>query len=273
VSDILYNHNKCELSPSGAMRQNEGTVIMGSAVALVPYLPEHVDRYHAWMLDPWLREMTASEPLSIEEEVEMQRSWHADDDKLTFIVLDLGLMADPGDRAADGARGSAVLASAVGAVAQCAAARVSAMVGDVNLFFNGTDDEGEEDRGVCEVEVMLAEPAARRRGLGTEAVQLLLGYAAQRCAVRRFYCKIGDANTASIAMFKRLGFAVCNHVAAFEETELELLVPGEAAAAGSGATEPVPFEQAYSRASVHEGVAFEFEPTVAIIGTTAGGAD
>ena len=123
----------------------------------------------------------------------------------------------------------------------------------------------------------MAEPAARRRGLGTEAVQLLLGYAAERCAVRRFYCKIGDANAASIAMFKRLGFVVCNHVAAFEETELELLVPGtaatatnvgepadagaapeaDAAAAAAGVGKTAPFQEMFDRASVHTGVVFE----------------
>ena len=142
------------------------------------------------------------------------------------------------------------------------------MVGDVNLFFNGTDDDGEADRGVCEVEVMLAEPTARRRGLGTEAVLLLLGYAAERCVppVRRFYCKIGDANVASIAMFERLGFVVCNHVAAFEETELELLVPNAAAGGADGAggagsagdaAEPPLFQMSYDRASVHTGTVFE----------------
>lgn len=48
------------------------------------------------------------------------------------------------------------------------------MVGDVNLFYNDHDDAAK-----AEVEVMLAEPAARGRGLGLQAVCLMLQYAAE----------------------------------------------------------------------------------------------
>ena len=54
----------------------------------MPYREQHVARYHEWMKDEWLQEMTASEPLTIEEEYEMQRSWYADPDKCTFILID-----------------------------------------------------------------------------------------------------------------------------------------------------------------------------------------
>jgi len=56
-------------------------------VVLVPYRPEHVTKYHEWMLDPHLLFMTASEPLSIQEEMDMQQSWRDDPNKCTFIVL------------------------------------------------------------------------------------------------------------------------------------------------------------------------------------------
>ena len=38
------------------------------------------------MQDPWLREMTASEALSLEEEYANQASWRDDPTKLTFIL-------------------------------------------------------------------------------------------------------------------------------------------------------------------------------------------
>ena len=59
---------------------------------LVPYRPQHVVPYHTWMspqndggID--LLQATASEPLSLEEEYEMQQSWYLDDSKCTFIIL------------------------------------------------------------------------------------------------------------------------------------------------------------------------------------------
>jgi hypothetical protein len=57
------------------MRLNINMVISGDKVTLCPYRKEHVSTYHEWMKDPYILEMTASEPLSIEEEYEMQQSW------------------------------------------------------------------------------------------------------------------------------------------------------------------------------------------------------
>ena len=70
------------------MRINENTVLLGELVALVPYKKHHVARYNFWMQQKELLELTASEPLSLDEEYEMQTLWHLDDKKLTFIILD-----------------------------------------------------------------------------------------------------------------------------------------------------------------------------------------
>ncbi|KAI6037674.1 GNAT domain-containing protein [Pisolithus marmoratus] len=48
-------------------------VIKGDKVVLVPYREEHVEKYHQWMSDPRLLTLTASEPLTLEEEYEMQK--------------------------------------------------------------------------------------------------------------------------------------------------------------------------------------------------------
>lgn len=37
-------------------------------------------RYHEWMKSPELQQLTASEPLTLEQEYDMQKSWREDDD-------------------------------------------------------------------------------------------------------------------------------------------------------------------------------------------------
>ena len=56
-------------------------------LGLVPYLEHHVPRYHQWLSDPELLEATCSEPLSLQEEYDNQKTWLASSDKPTFILL------------------------------------------------------------------------------------------------------------------------------------------------------------------------------------------
>ena len=44
-------------------------------------------RYHSWMQNEEMQELTASLPLTIEEEYQMQQTWLNDQDKCTFIIL------------------------------------------------------------------------------------------------------------------------------------------------------------------------------------------
>ncbi|CAK4762078.1 unnamed protein product [Aphanomyces euteiches] len=165
--------------------------VQGDRVRLVPYMARHVPKYHAWMQDPFLLEMTASEPLSLEEEKQMQVTWREDPTKATLIVH-VHAFDNTNDETED------------------------EMAGDVNLFFNDSDDNTN-----CEIDVMIAEAKWRGAGLGAETVQLMMAYAVVHLHVRRFYCKINETNDASLKLFRKLGYVQCNYVKAFQEFELE----------------------------------------------------
>lgn len=163
------------------MRDNYSTFIRGRKVTLVPYKKMFVDRYNQWMQDPFLQEMTASEPLTLQEEYEMQESWRDDQKKCTFIVL---------CNNAETTESSTQLPVNI----------VSCMAGDVNMFLNDRDDPT-----VAELEVMIAEERFRRKGLGQEAVELMMHYGITALGITRFYVKINQANTPSLDMFRRYG--------------------------------------------------------------------
>ncbi|CAE6422307.1 unnamed protein product [Rhizoctonia solani] len=189
------------------MRLNEFTAIVGQKVVLVPYRSEHVEQYHKWMQDPELLELTASEPLSFEEEMDMQRKWRDDSDKLTFIIL---ARTNPNQAATDPD-----------------SIRELPMIGDVNLFLKGAEtDDG--DRKEAEVEIMIAERGYRRKGLAFEALQMFLSYTTTRdqdvpglaLDPYQLVVRIGGSNTPSRELFKRLGFVVSKEVEVFDEVEM-----------------------------------------------------
>ncbi|MDP2439192.1 MAG: GNAT family N-acetyltransferase, partial [archaeon] len=162
------------------MSKEEVGQIQGERVVLTKYLAAHVPQYNAWMQDPALQEMTASEPLSLEEELDLQEDWEADPKKWIFIVLDK----------TDSLK----------------------MVGDVNLFLHPYLQPHE-----AELLVMIAEPSARRKGLASEAISLMMGFARQHLTITRFIVKILSHNGPSIAMFQKMGFKHCEYVEAFDE--------------------------------------------------------
>ncbi|XP_065899702.1 N-acetyltransferase 9-like protein [Dysidea avara] len=166
----------------------------GDKVVLVPYCPEHVPKYHSWMQSEELREQTASERLTLQEEYEMQQKWISDDDKSTFIVLSKQLYED------------------------VSTSEIDSMVGDVNLFFNDSSDVT-----LAEVEVMVAEPSVRRQGLASEAVLLMMLYATEELNINKFRVKILENNTASLHLFQtKLNFTEVGRNAVFHEVVLEL---------------------------------------------------
>ena len=162
-------------------------------MTLVPYRKHHVEKYHQWMCSPELLEATASEPLSLQEEYEMQQTWRDDEAKCTFIIL-AGGRGYEGDEIEE-----------------------ERMVGDVNLFLHDRDDPTN-----AEIEIMVAEPKWRRKGLAKEALHIMMGYALKNLNITRFFAKIGTKNTASLSLFQGLGYTEVNYVEAFEEHELAL---------------------------------------------------
>uniref|UniRef100_A0A8D1J9S6 Alpha/beta-tubulin-N-acetyltransferase 9 n=1 Tax=Sus scrofa TaxID=9823 RepID=A0A8D1J9S6_PIG len=179
---------------AATMRLNQNTLLLGKKVVLVPYTPEHVPRYHEWMKSEELQRLTASEPLTLEQEYAMQQSWREDADKCTFIVL-----------AAEKWQG------------QPGPSEESCMAGDVNLFLT---DLGDPSLG--EIEVMIAEPSCRGQGLGTEAVLMMMAYGVTKLGLTTFEAKIGQENEPSIRMFRRLHFEQVAVSSVFQEVTLRL---------------------------------------------------
>ncbi|CAJ1335584.1 unnamed protein product [Effrenium voratum] len=175
------------------MRLNAKLRIRGARCELVPYQRWMVPIYHSWMQDPELLELTASEPLSLEEEYEMQQSWQDSEDKITFILLD----PDLGDTFE------------------------TQMVGDVNVFYVAEEEQASlYQQG--EIEVMVAKRSCRRKGLAREALKLLQAFCGRELGTRRFVAKIKEHNEASIALFESLGYQLLKRVEVFGEVHYSL---------------------------------------------------
>ncbi|RVE42760.1 hypothetical protein evm_012584 [Chilo suppressalis] len=168
------------------MRLNENSKIIGKNVYLVPYRREHVPKYHQWMTNEELRKLTASEPLTLEEEYEMQKSWHSDEDKCTFIILNKAKFDETSND-------------------------VDSMIGDTNIFIQGM----KEAKG--EIEIMIAEESVRGKKLGWESVILMLLYGILYIGIKSYEAKICLTNVISIQMFKKLGFEEYSKSEVFQE--------------------------------------------------------
>uniref|UniRef100_A0A8C5UY09 Alpha/beta-tubulin-N-acetyltransferase 9 n=1 Tax=Microcebus murinus TaxID=30608 RepID=A0A8C5UY09_MICMU len=179
------------------MRLNQNTLLLGKKVVLVPYTSEHVPRYHEWMKSEELQRLTASEPLTLEQEYAMQHSWREDADKCTFIVLDAQKwQAQPG------------------------VTEESCMAGDVNLFLTDL-----EDPTVGEIEVP---PITwdRRDGASSCCLPFLsspLG-GVTKLGLTKFEAKIGQGNEPSIRMFQKLHFEQVAVSSIFQEVTLRLIM-------------------------------------------------
>jgi len=124
------------------------------------------------------------------------------------------------------------------------------MIGDVNLFLYPYDDDDEKtptEYCVAEVDIMIASPSHRGKGLGRAVVSTLLRYVSinldgileeyyagekeaqgQSCEyktvpkLKMLMAKINEGNANSIALFKSLGFEQEGEVNYFGEVKLVL---------------------------------------------------
>eukprot|EP00804_Cyclotella_cryptica_P012456 CCRYP_019962-RA/>CCRYP_019962-RA protein AED:0.00 eAED:0.00 QI:511/-1/1/1/-1/1/1/155/234 len=198
------------------------------------------------MQDPFLLDATASEPLTMEQEVEMQQSWRDDDRKCTFIILardllharntcddstQLDIPPPPSDKQVDG----------ICVYPKLVVQTLHAMIGDINLFLSEDDEEVSEylqnsnnkcqDGSVsntpaivqqAELDVMIARPSHRNKGLGAELALIMMHYGASVLKITRFFVKIKDTNASSLRLFRdKLGFSQCAYAECFGEYELE----------------------------------------------------
>ena len=166
--------------------------IVSDQVILVPYEEAHVEKYHQWMTDQNLQRLTGSEPLSLTQEYDMQRTWARDHDKCTFIVIDKPLFESTGDE-------------------------VASMIGDTNIYF--TDHS---DPLLGEIEIMIAHEQSRGRGLGQEIALAMMKFAKEVLGAEQLIAKIKFDNEPSLRLFKRLGFTETSRSDFFKEVSLLL---------------------------------------------------
>jgi RimJ/RimL family protein N-acetyltransferase len=157
--------------------------------------------------------------LNLQEEHDNQCSWREDNDKLTFIICFK-------DSAA-----SSVSENATDPNLEASYARrqpeddKDLMMGDINLFLKEIESESETGSAgdvTGEINLMIAEPSARGKGHGIEALKTFLWYIVEyRSKILEEFAqekhfrvhnlvsleaKIGKNNAPSIKLFEKLGF-------------------------------------------------------------------
>ncbi|XP_011861864.1 PREDICTED: N-acetyltransferase 9-like protein isoform X2 [Vollenhovia emeryi] len=135
--------------------------------------------------------LTSSEPLTLDEEFEMQKRWLEDEDKCTFIILDQPVYVATGNE-------------------------IDAMVGDTNMFLHCS-----QGLIVAEIEIMIADESYRGKKRGWESIVLMLLYGVETLNINKFCAKIKLDNAVSFRMFEKLGFREVERSEVFHEVTLE----------------------------------------------------
>lgn len=153
---------------------------------LIPYEDVHVLMYHQWLQDAHIQEMTATDPVSLDEEYKLQKEWACATDRFIKIIK---------------------------------AKETGRLVGDINVFFSKTD---EPNADAAEINIMIADLTDRNKGYASEALMLTMAYAAQKFNVGHFFVKVLAKNRQALAFFRKHGFKDEGGVDAFGEVKLTL---------------------------------------------------
>ncbi len=155
-------------APSGA---GEGFGLRGERVVLRPVAAADLDRIHQWHNDPELRDQVLGHPFPVSRPA-VER-W--------FAELDAG-------------PGCAKVAFAVEDIARRSPVGLAQLhridwIGRTSFFG-----------------LQLGDREARGRGLGKEAMQLLVAFAFERLDLRKLLCEVVEDNEAALALYRGLGF-------------------------------------------------------------------
>lgn len=211
---------------------------MTPRILLVPYNAHHVPTYHEWMQDEEIQKATASEPLTLEEEYIMQRSWREDADKLTFIIC-THHGSDYYNLVVRHPRTVSIIPGKQDAPEN--------MIGDVNLFLYDDEEDDEEGEGkgansegegkeyksqekekgtfkvrnvVGELEIMIARKDQRGMGMARETLTAFMSYiqssldgilfeyagVGKSVILKYLRVKIDKDNARSLGLFEGMGF-------------------------------------------------------------------
>ena len=193
------------------------------------------------MQDPFLLDVTASEPLTIEQEVKMQQEWRDDERKCTFIILARDILSTDYDVSIDiPSKPMSEGCAEENTYPNLVEESLHSMIGDINLFLSeeeeeidgdiwnqqSTKNDGDEtetkELSQAELDIMIARESHRHKGLGVELALTMMRYGASALGIRRFFVKVKETNNSSIRLFRdKLGFVQCAYAECFGEYEFE----------------------------------------------------
>eukprot|EP00347_Sterkiella_histriomuscorum_P006933 403350879 len=176
-----------------------------------------VSGYCEWMKDPFIQEMTSTEEMSLDEHYQIQKDYILkSNEQVIFLIMDLNSNQETQEQVS-----IQNLSNLIRLIqnhnkdqpeTKIDISKVK-LIGDINLFLKRNNDDPLQG----ELNIMIAEKQAQRKGLAQETIMLIMKYGAQKFGLTNYIAKISMKNLASINLFKKLGFKVIEELEVFEE--------------------------------------------------------